>query len=126
MTKGYWIARVDVYDAEAYKKYVEHNGAAFKKFGGRFLVRGGKSAAEAKCDADGLHPVQRSWQLIELATGDVFIGDVGLAAELANAIDGDHVGVLQAGDCFGLVSQSVPRGRIGKLGGDKLDRDEPI
>lgn len=41
MTKGYWIARVDVYDAEAYKKYVEHNGAAFKKFGGRFLVRGG-------------------------------------------------------------------------------------
>lgn len=41
MTKGYWIARVDVYDAEAYKKYVEHNGVAFKKFGGRFLVRGG-------------------------------------------------------------------------------------
>lgn len=41
MTKGYWIARVDVYDADAYKTYVEHNGAAFKKFGGRFLVRGG-------------------------------------------------------------------------------------
>ena len=42
MTKGYWIARVDVRDAEAYKEYVAANGAAFAKFGGRFLVRGGQ------------------------------------------------------------------------------------
>ena len=41
MTKGYWIARVDVRDAEAYKDYVAANGAAFAKHGGRFLVRGG-------------------------------------------------------------------------------------
>src|SRR5437660_680122 len=45
MTKGYWIARVDVRDAEAYKDYVAANGAAFAKFGGRFLVRGGAHAA---------------------------------------------------------------------------------
>lgn len=42
MPKGYWIARVDVHDAEAYKDYVAANGAAFAKFGGRFVVRGGK------------------------------------------------------------------------------------
>mgnify|MGYP002863021278 CR=1 FL=1 len=42
MSKGYWVARVDVYDAEAYGKYVEANAAAFGKFGARFLVRGGK------------------------------------------------------------------------------------
>ncbi len=42
MAKGYWIARVDVYNAEAYKNYVAANGAAFAKFGGRFLVRGGQ------------------------------------------------------------------------------------
>lgn len=42
MPKGYWVARVDVYDADAYKKYVEANAAAFSRFGGRFLVRGGK------------------------------------------------------------------------------------
>jgi uncharacterized protein (DUF1330 family) len=41
MPKGYWIARVDVVDEEAYKKYLALNGVAFAKFGGRFLVRGG-------------------------------------------------------------------------------------
>ncbi len=41
MAKGYWVARVDVRDAESYKDYVAANGAAFAKFGGRFLVRGG-------------------------------------------------------------------------------------
>lgn len=41
MAKGYWIARVDVRDAEAYKNYVALNGVAFAKFGARFLVRGG-------------------------------------------------------------------------------------
>ena len=41
MPKGYWIARVDVHNAEAYKNYVAANGAAFAKYGGRFLVRGG-------------------------------------------------------------------------------------
>ena len=45
MTKGYWIARVDVRDAEAYKDYVAANGAAFASIGGRFLVRGGAHEA---------------------------------------------------------------------------------
>lgn len=40
-TKGYWIGRVDVRDADAYKNYVAKNGIAFAKYGGRFLVRGG-------------------------------------------------------------------------------------
>jgi uncharacterized protein (DUF1330 family) len=42
MAKGYWIARVDVKDEEAYKPYAAANPAIFKKYGGRFLVRGGK------------------------------------------------------------------------------------
>ena len=42
MAKGYWIARVDVSDPDAYKAYVAANAAAFKKFGARFLVRGGQ------------------------------------------------------------------------------------
>ncbi len=41
MTKGYWIAHVDVTDPDNYAKYRELNGAAFAKYGGRFLVRGG-------------------------------------------------------------------------------------
>jgi uncharacterized protein (DUF1330 family) len=45
MTKGYWIARLDVTDPDAYRQYVAANGVAFAKFGGRFLVRGGKFEA---------------------------------------------------------------------------------
>jgi uncharacterized protein (DUF1330 family) len=39
--KGYWIGHVDIFDAEGYKPYQAANGAAFSKYGGRFLVRGG-------------------------------------------------------------------------------------
>ena len=42
MAKGYWIGHIDVQNAEAYKNYVAANGVAFAKFGGRFLVRGGR------------------------------------------------------------------------------------
>ncbi len=42
MAKGYWIARVDVHNAEGYKEYVAQSGAVFKKYGARFLVRGGE------------------------------------------------------------------------------------
>jgi uncharacterized protein (DUF1330 family) len=41
MAKGYWIARVDVSDADAYQKYVQANAAAFSKYGAHFIVRAG-------------------------------------------------------------------------------------
>ena len=39
--KGYWVVHVDVTDPQAYKAYVAANAKAFKKYGARFLVRGG-------------------------------------------------------------------------------------
>jgi uncharacterized protein (DUF1330 family) len=40
--KGYWIAHVDVTEPEGYKAYMTADMAAFGKYGGRFLVRGGQ------------------------------------------------------------------------------------
>jgi uncharacterized protein (DUF1330 family) len=49
MAKGYWIANVDIHDAEGYKSYVAANAEPLRKFGGRFLVRSGRSnVAEGK------------------------------------------------------------------------------
>jgi uncharacterized protein (DUF1330 family) len=42
MAKGYWIGRVDVKNEGGFKPYAEANAAIFKKFGGRYVVRGGK------------------------------------------------------------------------------------
>lgn len=41
MAKGYWIARVDIRDAERYKDYVSAAKPAFEKYGAKFLARGG-------------------------------------------------------------------------------------
>lgn len=45
MAKGYWVVQVDITDPEGYKAYVAENAHAFRKYGARFLARGG--AAEA-------------------------------------------------------------------------------
>lgn len=41
MPKGYWVAHVDVKDAEGYKGYVAAAKVAFDKYGAKFLARGG-------------------------------------------------------------------------------------
>lgn len=40
--KGYWMAMVDVTDADGYPQYVAANAAAFAKYGAKFVVRGGQ------------------------------------------------------------------------------------
>ena len=52
MAKGYWSGRVDVHDDEGYKPYAAANLAIFKKFGGRYVVRGGKfTGVEGRADS---------------------------------------------------------------------------
>jgi uncharacterized protein (DUF1330 family) len=43
MAKGYWLAQVDVSDAEAYKAYAAAIQDVLRKFGGRYVVRAGRS-----------------------------------------------------------------------------------
>ena len=45
MAKGYWIAQITLTDMNFYKEYAAANQAAFKKFGARYVVRGGKAIA---------------------------------------------------------------------------------
>jgi uncharacterized protein (DUF1330 family) len=45
MAKGYWIAHLDVHDPEGYKAYVAANAEAFRKYGAKFLIRGGRYEA---------------------------------------------------------------------------------
>ena len=42
MPKAYWIGRVDVSNPGAYKAYMTANAIPFKKYGAKFLVRGGQ------------------------------------------------------------------------------------
>lgn len=50
MAKGYWIALVSIKDPETYKDYVAANAVAFKKYGAKFIVRGGKHETRAGKD----------------------------------------------------------------------------
>ena len=43
MPKGYWIAHVDVSNAENYPNYLKAAQPAYEKYGAKFLIRGGKS-----------------------------------------------------------------------------------
>ena len=42
MAKAYWIASVTVTDPDKYKGYADLAPVAFKKFGAKYLARGGK------------------------------------------------------------------------------------
>ncbi len=41
MAKGYWVVTADITDPDQYQAYVQANAEAFRKYGARFLVRGG-------------------------------------------------------------------------------------
>ncbi|MFC4863313.1 DUF1330 domain-containing protein [Pseudomonas sp. MAHUQ-62] len=43
--KAYWIAHVDVTDPEHYSEYTRRAPAAFARYGGKLLARGGRSKA---------------------------------------------------------------------------------
>lgn len=43
MAKGYWLAQVDVRDPDNYKNYVRALQDVLRKFGGRYVVRGGQN-----------------------------------------------------------------------------------
>jgi len=42
MSKGYWLAQVDVTDPDAYMHYIAANQIAFHKYGARYVVRAGR------------------------------------------------------------------------------------
>ena len=65
MAKGYWIGRVDVHNDEGYKPYAAANAAIFRKYGGRFVVRAGKS----ECTGGSQQAAQRRDRVSRLRGG---------------------------------------------------------
>lgn len=55
--KGYWMAHMTVKDPERYKDYVAANAVPLRKYGARFLVRGGPFEARAGGDLGPRHVV---------------------------------------------------------------------
>jgi uncharacterized protein (DUF1330 family) len=50
MPKGYWIGHLDVHNPDGYQAYKRANGEVFRKYGARFLVRGGQfETVEGNC-----------------------------------------------------------------------------
>jgi uncharacterized protein (DUF1330 family) len=41
MPKGYWVVRITITDQAKYDAYRAANGEAFRKYGAKFIVRGG-------------------------------------------------------------------------------------
>ena len=55
MNKGYWVARVNVDDVNAFKDYASRAKLAIEKFGGKYITRGGNF-----CIIEGKHSFERN------------------------------------------------------------------
>jgi uncharacterized protein (DUF1330 family) len=42
MTKGYWLAQVEVTNPDGYNEYLAANQIAFRKYGARYVIRAGR------------------------------------------------------------------------------------
>jgi uncharacterized protein (DUF1330 family) len=52
MAKGYWVVQIDITNPEAYSLYLAANQIAFRKYGARYVIRGGgHEALEGSCRA---------------------------------------------------------------------------
>jgi uncharacterized protein (DUF1330 family) len=96
MPKGYWIARVDVSDPEAYKAYVAANAAAFARYGARFLVRGGRF--EAKEGASRARNVVIEFPSFEAALACYDSPEYAAALELRRAASESDLLVIEGYD----------------------------
>ena len=52
MPKGYWIVHVTVTNAEEYAEYIRLDTPVVERFGGRFIVRGGRNKTPETAQKD--------------------------------------------------------------------------
>ena len=50
MPKGYWVAKANIIDNEKLSRYGKQAEIAIEKYGGRFLVRGGRHETKEGAD----------------------------------------------------------------------------
>ena len=121
MAKGYWIGRVDVHNDEGYKAYAAANPAIFKKFGGRYVIRGGTFTGGAfAAAAESLPDAQRGralgWivtgQSLALVLGVPFVAFIGAYVGWRGALLVQGVAVVIAAVLVWLAVAPQPAGSI--------------
>jgi hypothetical protein len=90
------------------------------------LVDRGQPARELQAELEHPRPAHRGLEVVQRLAGDQLVGQVGAAVDLADPVDMDDVGVLQAGQEPRLGVEGVARPAIERLAGDELERHRPV
>lgn len=92
--KGYWIAHVNITDAERYKDYVAANAVAFRKYNARFLVRAG-ACVVPKGDLGGRRHVVIEFDSFAIAKACYESPEYQAAAQIRDEASDAHLVIIE-------------------------------
>jgi len=89
-------------------------------------MSGGQRARHPYSDAHHFLPGRRPASLLQVAPGDVLVGDIRPSINFTDAVHGHDVGVRQAGHRARLGQEPLSRRPVQLLGQDEFDRHRPV
>lgn len=95
MAKGYWIANVDVSNPEGYKDYLAANAEPLKKYGAKFLVRGGSYEVVAGGGAPNRRHVVVEFESVAIARECYFSEGYQAAAKIRDLHSAPQIIIIE-------------------------------